>query len=234
MPYRNMTIDEIARHIGMDAREVKKMADRGLLPGRLIGGEWRFNRIQMLEWLQREMHSLDRRHIQNLDRAMSETGDEAIISCYLATEGIDMNLPARSRPSVIRELVVLAEKTGMVYDRAEVLEALEERESLASTALPGGIALPHPRNPLPYATAEPLLCLARVPSGIAYGAPDGRLSDLFVLVCCHDERQHLLSLARLALLFNGDLPDRLREIDDSAEALECILETERHLLHKRE
>jgi len=228
-----MTLAEIARHIGMDAREVKKLANRGVLPGRLIGGEWRFNRMQMLEWLQREMHSLDERHIHNLDRALSEKDEEAVISNFLATEAIDMFLPARSRPSVLRELVKLAQKTEMVYDPDGIIEALEKREADAPTALPGGIAFPHPRQPLPYATAEPMLCLARVPAGIPYGAPDGRLTDLFILVCCHDEREHLLALARLALVFNSDLPEALREAEDAEEALECILETERTLLRKR-
>ena len=233
MPYRNMTLAELARHIGMDAREVKRLADRGVLPGRLIGGVWRFNRAQMLDWLQREMHSLDPRHLHNLDRAMSETDDEAVIDALLATEAIDMNLPARSRASVLRELVGLAERTGMVYDRAEIVASLEQREALASTALAGGLALPHPRRPLPYATAESVVCLARVPAGIPFGAPDGRLTDLFVLVCCHDERTHLLALARLALLFNSDLPDALRDTEDAGEALELVLQTERKMLNKR-
>jgi len=187
----------------------------------------------MLDWLQRELHALDPRHILNLERAMSQTQDEAIISSLLATEAVDMNLPARSRPSLLRELVSLAERTGMVYGRAEIVEALEQREALASTALPGGLAFPHPRRPLPYATAEPMLCLARVPAGLPFGAPDGRLTDLFVLVCCHEERQHLRALARLALLFSGDLADELREAGNAEEALEIVLDTERQMLRKR-
>lgn len=233
MPYRTLSLAELARHIGMDAREVQRLAKRGVLPGRLIGGEWRFNRFQMLDWLQREMHSLDRRHIQNLDRAMSDSDSEFVIGELLATEGVDMNLPAKSRPSVLHELVKLAERTGLVYDPEEIIRALTEREALASTALPGGIALPHPRRPLPYATAEPLICLARVPAGIPFGAPTGGLTDLFVFVCCHDERQHLQTLARLALLFNSDLPDRLRQAADAEAALECMLSTERTLLQNR-
>ena len=230
MPYRNMTLPELARHIGMDAREVKRLADRGVMPGHLIGGEWRFNRAQMLEWLQSEMHTLDEKHVRNLDRAMSETEDEAVIESLLATEGIEMALPARSRPSVLRELVKLAERTGLVWDSPAIIEALEEREDLASTGLPGGLAFPHPRRPLEHATAEPFICLARVPAGIPFGAPDGKLTDLFVFVCCHDERQHLLALARLALIFNSNLPNDLREIDDSDDALALMIDTERRTL----
>ncbi len=226
MPYRNMTLEELARHIGMDARIVRKWADKGRLPGKWVGGSWRFNRLQMLEWLQREMHTLDELHLRNLERAMRDDDRDRIIGAYLAAEGVDMCLPARSRASVLRELVRLAERTNLVYDAAELIAQLEEREDLAPTALPRGIAFPHPRNPLPYATAEPLVCLARVPAGIPFGAPDGRLTDLFVFVCANDERLHLGILARLAMMFSGDLPNRLRETDNAENALRLMLDTE--------
>lgn len=226
MPYRNMSLEELARHIGMDARLVRKMAEKGTLPGQMVGGEWRFNRAQLLDWLQREMHTLDPVHVRNLERAMREADSNRIISAHLALAGIDLNLPARSRASVLRELVRLAERTGLVYDAAEIITMLEEREALSPTALPRGLAFPHPRRPLAYATAESLVCLGRVRAGIPFGAPDGRLTDLFVLVCATDERQHLGILARLAMMFSTDLPDRLRELESPAEALELILETE--------
>ena len=233
MPYRNMTIDELARHIGMDARELRKMADKGNLPGNRVGGQWRFNRAQMLDWLQREMHTLDEQNLRNLERAMSDGGDQSVISDLLAAEAVDMNLPARSKASVLRELVSLAEQTGLVYDPKAIVKALEQRETLCSTGLPGGIAFPHPRRPLPYATAEPLICLARVPAGLPHGAPDGRLTYIFVLVCSHDERQHLHVLARLALIFNSDLPQALRNTESAEEALDLILQTENKLLADR-
>lgn len=233
MPFRNMTLEELARHIGMDAREVRRLAERGTLPGQMVGGTWRFNSAQMLDWLQRELHTLDEQHIRNIERAMSDVRDEAVFDTLLGPQAVDMNLPARSRASVLRELVALAERTGLVYDRDAIIEALEQRESLGSTALPGGIAFPHPRRPLPYATAEPLLCLARVPTGIPFGAPDGRLTDLFVLICSHEDRRHLQVLARLSLMFQTDLPVRLREVDDPPEALALLLRKERAMLAQR-
>ncbi len=226
MPYRNLTLEELARHIGMDARTVRRWADKGRLPGQMVGGEWRFNRAQLLDWLQREMHTLDEVHLRNLERAMRDPDSDRLIGAYLALEGIAMELPAKSRASVLRELVRLGERTGTVYDPAALIESLEEREALAPTALPRGIAFPHPRRPLPYATAEPLICLARIPGGIPFGAPDGGLTDLFVLICSTDERQHLGLLARLAMMFSTDLPERLREVDDAGGALRLMLDTE--------
>lgn len=233
MPYRNMSIEDLAAHIGMDAREVRKLADKGRIPGQYVGGQWRFNQAQLLEWLQRDMHFLDVRHLHNLERATSDTPDEHSVSNLIAPEGIDLNLPARSRRSVINELVVLAERTGLLYDRPGLLEALLEREEQRSTALAGGFAFPHPRQPLPYATAEPLICIGHVPAGVPFGAPDGRLTDLFVLVVSHDGRQHLHVLARLAMLFASDLADELRACETAARALEVIVEHENSLVDRR-
>lgn len=233
MPFRNLTLEELARHIGMDVREVKRLADRGTLPGQQIGGVWRFNRAQMLEWLQQEMHALDPAQIRNLERAMSDVKDEVFVSPMLPTDGIDLNLPARSRASVIRELVNLADRTNLLYDPPAMLAALQEREELCSTALPGGIAFPHPRRPLENAIGEPLICLARVPAGIPFGAPDGRLTDLFVLVCAQDERHHLRTLARLSLLFSSGAGDAIRDAESPQEALTALQDFEQRLLADR-
>lgn len=233
MPFSNMTLEELARHIGMDAREVRRLAERGVLPGQLIGGQWRFNRAAVLDWLQREMHTLGDSHVQNLERAMSPVRDEAILERLLPLDGVEMSLDARSRTSVLRNLVRLAERTQLVYAADEILGALEQREALCSTALAGGFAFPHPRLPLPYATAQPLICLGHVRAGIPFGAPDGRLTYIFVLVCSHDDRQHLQSLARLAAVFQMGVCERLREIDDPDEAREALLECEREVLARR-
>ncbi len=234
MSFSNMTLEELARHIGMDARDVKKLADRGKLPGRNIGGEWRFNRAELLEWLQHEMHFLDVRDLLNLERAMTETPDEVAISRFVFPEAIEPHLPARSKPSVPRELARVAERTGLVYDAAGLCDALEQREALHSTALPGGFAFPHPRRPDPYFSAQPLVVIARVPQGIPFGAMDGRLTDVFVMVCCHDERQHLHALARLSMLFASQLADEIRDAgDDVDQIVKALVECERGLLGRR-
>ncbi len=230
MPYRNMSIEEMARHLGMDARELRKLADKGRMPGMLVGSEWRFNRAQMLDWLQREMHSLEERHIRNLERAMADRSQADFLSALIPHEGIDLTLRAASKSSVLRKLVALAERTGLVYDRDTLIDALEEREKIISTGLPNGIALPHPSRLLPYATAEPLVCIARVPAGVPFGAPDGGMTDLFVLICSHEERQHLRTLARLALMINGGFADALRQSDSGASALQAAITVERRSL----
>ena len=232
MPYRTMSLEDFAKHVGMDARDVRRLADRGKLPAQKVGGNWRFSRARVTEWLQQEMSQLDERRLVEVERAMSaglEGGtieDTTFVTDLIGPEGVDLALPANTRASLLRELVRLAERTQLLYDAQGLHFALEERESLCSTALPNGVAIPHPRQPMPYVSAEPFICVARVPKGIGFGSPDRRLTHLFVLICCHDDRHHLRVLARLMRILDGDTIDRALEAEEVEELLAMLIEKE--------
>lgn len=228
MPYRNMSLEDFSRYIGMDVREVRKLADRGRLPGQKVGGQWRFNRAVVIEWLQQEIHTLDRSRLVALENAMSdpqtETGQR--VTDMIGLEGVDVALNAKTKASVLRELVGLAERTGLLYDAEGFLKALEQREAMCSTALLKGIAIPHPRQPMPYVSAEPLVCVARLPSGIGFGSAYGDRTDIFFLICCHDDRQHLRTLARLMRILQGNTVDHLRAVETAEELLQILIDRE--------
>ena len=230
MPYRSMSLEEFARHVGMDVREVRRLADRGKLPGDKIGGQWRFNRAKVTEWLQQEMHLLDHDRLVAIERSMGPEGTpgapEMIVTGLMGLPGVDVSLRANSRTSVLRELVRLAERTGLLYDAEGLLEALVQREAMCSTALPNGLAIPHPRQPMPYVSAEPLICVARLPRGIAFDSPYRDLTRLFFLICCHDDRHHLRTLARLVRILDADTVACLMEVETPAELLQVMIDKE--------
>jgi PTS system nitrogen regulatory IIA component len=233
MSFTNFSLDELAEHIGMDAREVRRLAEKGRVPGQKVGGVWRFNRATLLDWLQTELHDMNRAHIVNLERAMSDEEDAHIVSCRISLEGVDLALQARTRASLIHALAELAGRTRLVGDVDALAESLEEREVIMSTALPGGFSFPHPRRPSPWISSEPLICIGLVPAGIPFAAPDGRLTDVFVLLVSHDDRGHLRTLARLSLLFSHGLADQIRAAADREEVLAAVLAAEDELLRDR-
>ncbi len=238
MPYRNMTLEDFARYVGMDARDVKRLADHGKLPGQKIGGEWRFNRARVTEWLQQEMPNLDSGRLIALERGLrSSSGlpaetDELTVTDLIGLEGIDSALPAKTKASVLRELVNLADKTGLLYDRTGLLTALEQREEMCSTALPNGVALPHPRQPMPYVSAEPFICVARLPKGIGFGSAYRELTQLFFLICCHEDHHHLRVLARVVRMLSADNIADLLAADTREEMLKILIRAEEHGLSK--
>ena len=233
MPYRSMSLEEFAQLVGMNPRDVQRDADHGRLPGRKVGGKWRFNRIQAHDWLEARLSEFDQQRLHVLDRnfGASQPQDEALmITDLMGAESISLDLPAKTRSSVLRELTRLAENTELVYDAKELHDALREREETGSTAFPKGFAIPHPQQPMPYTTAEPLLCLGRVNQGIAFGGPDGSLTYLFFLICSHEHNAHLHVLARLMRLLTDDVLSQLMEVEDPADALQLLIERERQVV----
>lgn len=228
MPYRNMSLEDFAQYVGMDAREVQKLAERGKLPGQKIGGEWRFNRARVTEWLQQEMHTLEEDRLVTLERTMGAGAGDArmILTDLIGVEGVEAALRANTKASALRELVALAERTGLLYDGPGLLKALEAREEMCSTGLQHGVAIPHPRQPMPYVSAEPLVCVARTTRGIGFGSSYGGLSQLFFLICCHDDRHHLRVLARLMRVLSADTIDALMSAETREEILEILIAKE--------
>lgn len=236
MPYRTFNLKEFAKHVCMDARDVERLADEGRIPGHKVGGKWRFHRGRVTEWLQQHIHTLDGDHLHALDESFGQkvnatsSIESRTLTDLIPCDGIDVQLPARTRVSVLRELVKLCEHTGLLYDARGLQDSLVEREALGSTALPNGVAIPHARQPLPYATAMPLVCVGRVGAGIAFGSINHCLTHLFFLICCHDDEQHLHVLARLMRILDQDTVDLLMAAE-SPDALRATLANrERHVM----
>ena len=136
-------------------------------------------------------------------------------------------LLAKTKSSVLHELVTLAGTTGHLNDPQSLVASLEAREALCSTGMPGGFALPHPRVPDPYLFEASFIVLGRTVQEIHFGAPDAEPTNLFFLICCQDDRLHLHTLARLCLLAqNTTILDQLRQSPDAAAMHAALLAAE--------
>jgi PTS system nitrogen regulatory IIA component len=227
-----MDLEELASYLQRDVREVSKLASRGHLPGHKVGGEWRFARVEINHWIETQIPDYSDQQLTALEQRGAGSDDQEPLLAKLLTEAtIAVPLKASTRASVLKELVALAENTWQVYDPEAILEAIRVREEMGSTALDSGVAIPHPRRPLPGALGESVMAYGRTASGIPFGAPGGGLSDIFFLVCCRDDRTHLQVLARLSrLLLRPGFVDELRAQETPADTWQCIAAAERELL----
>jgi mannitol/fructose-specific phosphotransferase system IIA component (Ntr-type) len=140
-------------------------------------------------------------------------------------------MAAKTKASALREMVALAERTGLVYEPRVLLASLEAREEICPTAVPGGLALLHPRHHQPYLFESSFIVLGRPVQEIHFGAPDGKPTDLFFLICCQDDRIHLHTLARLCLMAQKtELLSQLRAAPNATAMHDCILASEAEVL----
>jgi PTS system nitrogen regulatory IIA component len=132
----------------------------------------------------------------------------------------------------LESLATLAEATGLLFDKQHLLDSLVERESLCSTAMPGGVALCHPRRPIPSIIQRQFLAFLRTEQPVDFGAEDGEGTTLFFLLCTPDDRSHLHGLARLARVLNSGTLESLLNASDSAEVLAILAHAEAEVQNK--
>jgi len=218
-------VKDVAASLHVSTREVVRMAEQRIIPAAHVRGEWRFRAGEVWNWIEANLHGLPARRAR--DRFPEPAGDR-LIEPVLRPSGIVVDLAARTKASLIRELARLAESNEPAIDAAELADAVMEREKTGSTALQDGVAVPHPGRPI-YVEG-PLIVAARCVGGLPFGERGGGLTDLFFLLCCPTQVLHLLYFGRLCrLLIAKDLQRQLREAEDSDAFCSAVVAAERKL-----
>jgi len=229
MSHEVYSLDELARQLGRDRREIEKLVSRGRIPGRKVGGEWQFHHREITQWLEREMREYNERELAVVEESQRspDLDTDVPVSTLLTTETMAVPLDGRTKRSVLEGLTEVAGQTWQIWEPATVLAAVQEREALHSTAMEGGVALPHPRNPLPEVLGSDVVAFGRTLSGVPFGAPKRELTDLFFLVLCRDSRRHLRVLARIGrMIQQPDFLEELRRAEDEQAAFRVICDAD--------
>ena len=131
-------------------------------------------------------------------------------------------LAGRSKAEVIEELagVVARHHTDIPHDR--LVQALEDRERLNSTALGEGVAIPHGRM---AGVKRVVAAFGRSPAGVDFSSLDGKPTHLFFLLVAPEDSAgaHLKALARISrLLKDESFRARLLQAADAADLYRTI------------
>jgi PTS system nitrogen regulatory IIA component len=231
MAQDDFDIDGLASYLHMMPAGVAKLADRGKLPGRRVAGQWRFARAEIHHWLEDRIGLSDGQELVRvedlLDRVPNADGAQDVcITKLLLTESIAVPLTARTKGSAVDKMIELVANTGLLWDPGKMVDAVRQREAMHSTALDNGVALLHPRRPIPSILSEAVLAMGVCIQGIPFGG-SGVLTDIFFLICSTNDHEHLRILARLSRIIQcTDLLNNLRNAPDGASAYQLIAQRE--------
>lgn len=234
MALDDFDIDSLAIYLHLAPQQVMRLADRGKIPGRKVGGGWRFSRAEIHHWLEERIGVSDEGGLVEVEEVLERSGgvrrETIVIADLVLPKAVAVPLEAKTRDSVIRAMVELAARTGFLWDPDKMAEAVRAREDLYPTALDNGVALLHPRRPMSNILGQPLLALGCTSTGIPFGRGRGGLTDVFFLICSVDDSEHLRTLARLSRVIAWpDFLDELRKAPDAQTALRLIADTEAKL-----
>ena len=192
-----MTLPEIAEFLKIGEKTVTKMVQEGKLPGTKIGGQWRFMREIVKEWLTRQMQAVPQNELYSL----IETEPRIVPLSRLITEDyMILDLEPGTKRSVLKQLIAPLENNRVIDAPGDLLEKLVAREQMMTTAIAPRTAFPHPRDPGEWNIREPRVVLGRCPAGTDFKSLDGKPTRVFFLICAGSDIAHLHILAKTALL----------------------------------
>ena len=150
----DLSVRDSAQLLKVSEKTIYRWVKQGKLPAYRINEQYRFNRAELLEW------ATSQRVNVSADIFVEPEGNlpAARLTDALKVGGIHYRLSGVDKPSVLQSLVEVMPLPERV-DRKFLLQVLLARESLGSTGLGGGIAIPHVRNPIVMHIDRPMVTL---------------------------------------------------------------------------
>jgi nitrogen PTS system EIIA component len=145
---------------------------------------------------------------------------------FLSKKAIVVDIKSSKKEEVIKELVDALINAGEIEKRCrnKLIEALMARESLGSTAIGQGIAIPHAKSDC----VEKLIgAFGLSKKGVDFDSLDGELAYIFFLLVAPQDSAgpHLKALARISrLLKDKYFRDTLRNCSDEKSVIKIISE----------
>jgi PTS system nitrogen regulatory IIA component len=144
------------------------------------------------------------------------------ITDILSEADVLPNLDGRFKADIIEELATVVAAHHPEIDRARLVQALEDRERLNSTALGEGVAIPHGKL---GGLKRVVAAFGRSVPGVDFSSLDGKPTHLFFLLVAPEDSAgaHLKALARISRLLKDEtFRQRLMAAPDGAAVYQTI------------
>jgi PTS system nitrogen regulatory IIA component len=194
-----LSVKDTAAILNVSEKTIYRWIKQEAIPSYRINEQIRFNRAEILEWA-----TARRIPVSPSIFAESEPGQAPLpsLSDALKAGGVAYRISGTDQPTVLRS-VVDALKLPEEVDREFLYQVLLARETLGSTGIGQGIAIPHVRNPVVLHVSKPTVTLCFLETPIDFNAIDGQpVHTLFTLIS-PTVRGHLHLLARLCFVLNN-------------------------------
>jgi mannitol/fructose-specific phosphotransferase system IIA component (Ntr-type) len=149
-----------------------------------------------------------------------------LLTDLLTKDRIRIPLQAKTKDELLRELVALVTGGSSESEQEDVLRAVRERESVLSTGIGYGVAIPHGKS---SAVRELSMAAGRSAEPIEFDALDGQPARLFFLLVGPESAAgpHIKALSRISrIVRRDDVRARLVEATDEESFLRALEDAE--------
>ena len=190
-----ISISQAATLIGTSEEMLKRWARQGAIPATETGGVLCFEEKDLENWAARRHMPLRRPQVE----VKSEADAAPSLLDAMTRGGFHYGVAGTDSESLLTRLIQSLEIPGV--DPRLLLDRVIERETLSSTGIGNGIAIPHPRQPLETLSASSVVtCFPSQP--VSFAAVDNQPVTVVFLMLSIDTRAHLKLLSQLSYLLH--------------------------------
>jgi PTS system nitrogen regulatory IIA component len=210
----DLSVREVARLLGVTEKTVEGWLREKSIPAHRLHDQFRFNRVEIQEWAAARGLKL------SPDLLGVRKASETSMSLRGAIErgGIHFGVSGATPVEVLEAVTHLPGIPDGV-DRSLLRELLVGREALTSTGIGGGIAIPHPRDPLVVRVQEPIVLTCFLEHPVDFRAVDGAPVRILFTLLSPSIRAHLQILAQLTYALHDAALLKLLEQPAGADAI---------------
>jgi PTS system nitrogen regulatory IIA component len=218
-----LSIRDLTKLLNVAEGTVSRWIKQRGLPAQRVGGQYRVNRAELLEWATANQVRVS---LELFDHLEADAETVPSLAEALDIGGIHHGLQDTSKEQALRALVqILPLPEGV--DRELLLRLFLAREASASTAIGDGIAIPHVRNPIVLHVARPAVTLAFLSQPVDFVALDGKPVHVLFSIISPTNRSHLQLLSRLSFaLHDSKLRDTVARQAQREEILQEVRRVE--------
>lgn len=218
-----LNVKEVAKLFNISDKKVYRLISQNSIPFYKIGEEYRFNRVELLEWAT----------LMGI-RVSSDTFEESDLNNSTPTSfldalkagGVIYNVGGNDKSSVLRSVVNVLNLPRDV-DSEFLYQVLFAREKLGSTGIGDGIAIPHVRNPVILNVNKPVVTLCFLENSIDFNAIDGKPVKVLFTLISPTIRIHLHLLSRLGfVLQNNDFKTVIQKQESPETIINVLMKAE--------
>jgi PTS system nitrogen regulatory IIA component len=195
-----LSVQDAASLLNVSTKTVYRWIKQEVIPVYRINEQFRFNRAELLEWATSRRIPISPGIF--LEGEPSKTPLPTLVDA-LKAGGVAYRVGGDDKASVLRAVVDMLKLPDEV-DREFLYQVLLARETLGSTGIGDGIAIPHVRNPIVLHVNRPTVTLCFLEHPIDFGAIDSRPVDILFTLISPTVRAHLHLLSRLSFVLQDE------------------------------
>lgn len=228
----DLKVNELAKLLNIPEGTVQRWAQDGKMPSYEIQGQLLFNPMEVEDWIVKQAFNPNSlftqpENFESLDQAHKGMNRYLLYRAIYRGGVLNPVKGSTQNEVLLQSVKALAEKHPINIDQLHQL--LIERESMMSTGVGHGIAIPHTRE-YHFSEHYDVVQVCYLEEPIEFNALDGKPVDVLFVLLASDDRRHLKLLSKIAHLINDvNIRKLITQRQPWNVLLEHILKWEDHL-----